>query len=189
MEPAKGLELPSESEGPGSFRGPAVQDPLALRAERLLESRAPVEFAGLSTRSKQEETFSILTSLPEVGGYMPWFHQLTDYLFRLLSPAEQSIYLQLYRLTWGLDKSTCTIGYPKLSERSGMGETAARAAAKGLVDKGLIRQVSMVFGLRRDQGITWEVAPPAALNCTPFSLSHPETPRVFTIGQMTQHSQ
>jgi hypothetical protein len=95
---------------------------------------------------------------------MIWFHQVTDYLDRQLTPFEQCLYKQLYRLSWGFDQSTCIIGFPKLSERTSMSETAARQAAKGLIKKGLIKKRGMVFGRGVEQGIEWEVyAPPALL--------------------------
>jgi hypothetical protein len=79
-----------------------------------------------------------------------------------LTATEQVIYLQLYRLTWGYGRARCQIGFPKLAERAGVGETTARVAAKGLIRKGLVRKVSLVLGKNIDQGIEWEVFEPPA---------------------------
>jgi hypothetical protein len=96
-------------------------------------------------------------------GYAPTFHQVTDYLLRQLPTAEQAIYIQLYRLTWGYEKPTVIVGFPKLSERANVGESTARSATKGLESKGLIRRIGVVFGLGQEQGIEWEVFPPSNL--------------------------
>jgi hypothetical protein len=88
---------------------------------------------------------------------------MTDYLFGRLTPNEQAVYMQLYRLTWGFDRARCIVNFPRLGERSGMSENGARLAAKGLIAKGLVRKVGMIFGSAREQGIEWEVFEPPAL--------------------------
>lgn len=147
----------ADNVGPTSELGPTLNTSVALREVGPVENTGPVP----ATRPERE--FSLLNSLPDVEGYMFWFHQVTDYLDRQLTPFEQSIYKHLYRLSWGFEKATCTIGFPKLAERTNMSETAARQAAKGLVRKGLVKKRGMVFGKGVEQGVEWEVLPPPAL--------------------------
>jgi DNA-binding Lrp family transcriptional regulator len=148
---------PVPGESPAANEGPAQIEPLALHEVGPASGIGPAS----STGPKRE--FSLLNSLPDVKGYMLWFHQVTDYLDRQLTPFEQCLYKQLYRLSWGFDQATCIIGFPKLAERTNMSETAARQAAKGLVRKGLVKKRGMVFGKGVEQGIEWEVFSPPAL--------------------------
>jgi hypothetical protein len=139
---------PSKSEGPVEFREAST-------------NQSPSDLADLSFANRPD--FSLLNSLPETAGYELAFHQVTDYLFRQLGTAEQAIYRQLYRLTWGFGRASVLIGYPKLAERANVGESTARASTRGLEAKGLIKKRGMVFGLNHEQGIEWEVYPPPAL--------------------------
>jgi hypothetical protein len=149
---------PVDTTGQSSQTGPTGNAPVALR------STGPSLNTGPIRNAVPESEFSLLSSLPDVKGYMVWFHQVTDYLDRQLTPFEQCLYKQLYRLSWGYDQPTCIIGFPKLSERTNMSETAARQAAKGLIKKGLVKKRAMVFGKGVEQGIEWEIyAPPALL--------------------------
>jgi hypothetical protein len=153
-----GNTAPTDNTGPTRQKGPASITSLALH------ETGPSPNAGPVAAARPEQGFSLLSSLPDVKGYMIWFHQVTDYLDRQLTPFEQCLYKQLYRLSWGFDQATCIIGFPKLSERTNMSETAARQAAKGLIKKGLVKKRGMVFGKGVEQGVEWEVyAPPALL--------------------------
>jgi hypothetical protein len=142
--------------------GPARDESLAHHGD------GPLPLVGPTRNETPDLSFSVLNSLPDVDGFILWFHQLTDYLASQLTPHEQAVYLQLYRLSWGFDNSEapsarCTIGFPRLAERSSMHESGARLAAKGLIRKGLVRKVGAVFGKNREQGIEWEVFAPPAL--------------------------
>ena len=147
---AKALQIegPSDSEGPSKLG-------------EALGGQSPSDLAELSFARRPD--FSLLNSLPETAGYELAFHQVTDYLYRQLPTAEQAIYRQLYRLTWGFGRATVLIGFPRLAERANVGESTARASAKALEAKGLIKRKGMVFGLNHEQGIEWEVYPPPAL--------------------------
>jgi DNA-binding Lrp family transcriptional regulator len=166
-------ERPTNTESPSKFKRPVEKENKALQitrplfSEGLVESRgalngqSPSEIAELSFARRPD--FSLLNSLPEIAGYELNFHQVSDYLFRQLTTAEQAVYRQLYRLTWGFGRSTVLIGFPKLAERANVGESTARASTKALEVKGLIKRQRMVFGLNHEQGIEWEVYPPPAL--------------------------
>jgi DNA-binding Lrp family transcriptional regulator len=135
--------------------------------ERPVEQReassglSPADLAELSFAGRPH--FSLLNSLPDVPGWAPSFHQVTDYLNRQLPTGEQAVYEQLYRLTWGYERPRVVVGFPKLADRANVGESTARAAAKALEKKGLIRRHGVVFGLNHEQGVEWEVFPPTAL--------------------------
>jgi hypothetical protein len=112
----------------------------------------PVKEASLST----EDRPNLLDAIPEVRGHMQLPHRYTDHLPRWLSPDEQAVYLQLYRLSWGWGRDVCFISNPKLAERSGVPETSMRRAVKKLIGKGLIEKTDRRFG-GTEQGIEYRV--------------------------------
>ncbi len=111
----------------------------------------------------KDTTVDLMASLPESEGYTKLFNQVVDFLYPQLDPAEQAIHLQLYRLSWGYNKSTCIIGLPKLGQRSGMSSTAAQQAVNRLIKKGLIKKIRVILGKGQDQGVEYWVAPPPSL--------------------------
>ena len=111
----------------------------------------------------ESPALNLMASLPEVNGYMKFWHQLTDHLYRQLTPAEQVVHIQLYRLSWGHAKPTCEVGLPRLAERAGIGRSTAQQAVNGLVRKGLIKKLKMIIGSNKEQGIEYYVEPPSSL--------------------------
>ena len=103
-----------------------------------------------------EASPNLLDAIPEVRGHMQLPHRYTDHLPRWLSPDEQAVYLQLYRLSWGWGRDVCFISNPKLAERSGVPETSMRRAVKKLIGKGLIEKTDRRFG-GTEQGIEYRV--------------------------------
>jgi hypothetical protein len=97
-------------------------------------------------------------SLPEKAGRLDLPHRYTDHACSLLSPDEQAVYLQLYRLSWGWGKDTCFISNPRLSERSNVPETTLRRVVKKLVAKKLAEILDRKFGSQREQGIVYRVS-------------------------------
>lgn len=167
------IETPTEFASPVEFTSPVENRAKAHQFARPADFTRPVEIgeaAGAQSPADLAELsfalrpeFSLLNSLPEVAGWAPSFHQVTDYLNRQLATAEQAIYEQLYRLTWGYERPRVIVGFPKLAERANVGESTARSAAKALERNGLIRRHGVVFGLNHEQGVEWEVFPPPAL--------------------------
>ena len=156
-------EGPALNKGPLRGKGPALKDGPSPDNQLALQNDGPLPGEGLSFGEGLPPDFSLLNSLPDVEGFVFWFHQLTDYLCPQLSPPDQAIYLQLYRLSWGFGRSRCIIGFPKLAARANMSESGARLSTKRLAQKGLIKDVGMIFGKNREQGIEWEVFEPPAL--------------------------
>jgi hypothetical protein len=105
-----------------------------------------------------EDSQNVLSVIPPVAGHTTLPHAYTDHLARWLSPDEQAVYVQLYRLSWGWGKDTCFISNRRLSERSGMPETSMRRAVRKLIAKQLIEKTNRVFGSNTDQGIEYRVS-------------------------------
>jgi len=151
---------PLESGPPSNNRPPRRSGPTKNQVVALQNGGPPPESG--PPPDSGPPVASVLNSLPGVDGHLQWYNELTDYLFARLTPNEQAVYMQLYRLTWGFDRARCIINFPRLGERSGMSENGARLATKGLITKGLVRKISMIFGSNREQGIEWEVYEPPA---------------------------
>lgn len=107
----------------------------------LLKSSSPPQ----NEQSKNEK-INLMAALPEVDGYTKLWHQMTDFLYRQLTPSEQAVHIQLFRLSWGHNKETCVIGLPGLSKRTGIAKTTIQRAVDGLIEKGLIEKIRAVFG-------------------------------------------
>lgn len=111
----------------------------------------------------KQTRMNLMASLPEVDGYTRLWHQMTDYLYRNLTASEQSVHIQLFRLSWGRNEETCMIGLPGLARRTGIAKTTVQRAVEGLIEKGLIEKVGGVFGKGVEQGMEYRVVPPPAL--------------------------
>ncbi len=129
--------------------------PLALQNERLLSADSLPRNESLSERQ-----VDLWASVPEIKGHCRWPHALTDSLFKLLDVPERVVYEQLYRLSWGFGKDFCTIGLPKLAERSGLKPTATHGAVARLTKKGLVIKAAATFGKNKEQGITYRLPLP-----------------------------
>ncbi len=110
-----------------------------------------------------DSSLNLMASLPDIGGFTKFWHQLTDYLYGQLTPAEQVVHIQLFRLSWGHNKSTCKIGLPQLARRAGIGRSTAQTAVAGLINKGLIKKVQTHFGSDKEQGNEYYVVPPSSM--------------------------
>jgi len=136
----------------------AAEAPQATQIARLAE---PASLA--IPASLDPEILNLMATLPDIEGFTKLWHQMTDYLYRQLSLAEQAVHVQLFRLSWGYGKPTCHIGLPKLSERVGVSQRTVQDAIKGLVAKGLIRKQQVNFGKGKEQGIEYFVEPPPSM--------------------------
>jgi DNA-binding Lrp family transcriptional regulator len=159
-------------------------DSSAYQNNRLLNSNSLPDSNSLATYNTQsDEILSLMASLPEAGGFMKFWHQLTDHLYRQLTPAEQVVHLQLYRLSWGHGNSNCQIGLPKLAERAGISRSTAQQAVNGLVKKGLIKKVRIIIGSDKPQGVEYAITPPPSMV---KSTSLPESNRLLDSGRLVK---
>ncbi|MGA9774149.1 MAG: Lrp/AsnC family transcriptional regulator [Blastocatellia bacterium] len=101
----------------------------------------------------------LMSSLPDVKGYLRLHFQLIDHLYPQLDPFERAVHETLYRLTWGFSRETCTISYQRIAERTNMSSKSAQRAVGKLEGKGLIRKVGQVIGYQKEQGIEFSVVP------------------------------
>jgi hypothetical protein len=133
-----------------------VDSPSNVDAPSTMNSPSNMDSPFIEDSPSTQDTPNLLSAMPEVRGHMQLPHRYTDHLPRWLTPDEQAIYVQLYRLSWGWGRDVCFISNPKLAERSGVPETSMRRAVKKLIGKGLIEKTERRFG-GTEQGIEYRV--------------------------------
>lgn len=143
---------PREETSPSPNESLTSAEPLALQVESL-PSRD-------SLTLNDNPSINLWQSVPEIKGHLRWPHAVTDSLFKLLDVPERVVYEQLFRLSWGFGKDSCTIGLQKLATRSGLKTTATHAAVARLAKKGLILKMAATFGKNKEQGITYRLPLP-----------------------------
>jgi hypothetical protein len=117
-------------------------------------------------------TLRLWSALPQSEGHLKLPNIIVDHLFQLLDLQERSVYLQLYRLSYGYGKATCKIGLPRLAERAGLGRSTVAMVVKRLVKKGLIAVIKREIGHIEEQGnVYWVSAPGSPSHGSPASGS------------------
>ena len=117
----------------------------------------PARLANGARLTAQSPLTSLMDSLPETAGFTKLQHQLVDHLYCQLSPKEQVVHIQLYRLSWGRGCPNCLISLPKLARRSNLSPRSTSDAINLLESKGLIRRGAVISGKGKDQGIEYWV--------------------------------
>lgn len=99
------------------------------------------------------------TWLKITSPYIELPHAWTDVMARTYGVYAQTIYVQLFRLSYGHHRDWCQIGYPKLAERSGISVNSARSGARELAARGLVEQVTIdvTNPAQEHRGIRWRV--------------------------------
>jgi DNA-binding Lrp family transcriptional regulator len=145
----------------------------------LVPEAPPIETSLVNSTSKAQQKTRLVsdtsltshTTLPQnlwealsvQNGHNKLPNAVVDQLCRHLTPNEQAIFNQLFRLSYGFGKDRCKIGLPKLAERSNMSESAVQKAVKGLQAKGLILKEGADFGRGREQGTVYSLPFPTSL--------------------------
>jgi hypothetical protein len=183
------MDSPSTTDSQSVVDGLSKTPPLACPMDSLSTTDGLSTMDSPSVVDSPETNFK--QSLPEKAGRLDLPHRYTDHACPLLSPDEQAVYLQLYRLSWGWGKDTCFISNPRLSERSNVPETTLRRVVKKLVAKKLAEILDRKFGSQREQGIVYRVSkldslPTANSPATVDSLSTVAPNKVNTQKENTQ---
>jgi hypothetical protein len=105
-------------------------------------------------------THDLLAGIRHVAGFLRLPNTVVDSVLRLLDADEQSIYIQMYRLSHGNGKPSCFISLPKLAERTNIKMTSLKAALKRLESRGLISKSNLTLGYGKAQGIEYSVSSP-----------------------------
>ncbi|MDQ3753464.1 MAG: hypothetical protein M3371_01875 [Acidobacteriota bacterium] len=141
----------------------------SLPLNESLSSVAPIAFQNESLPFAEslslnetliQQSVDLWASIPEVKGHCKLPHAITDHLYKLLDVPERVVYEQLFRLSWGFGKDSCTVSLPTLATRSGLKPTATHAAVARLIKKGTVTKIAATFGKNREQGITYRLPLP-----------------------------
>jgi|GEM_PF-1853616 len=122
----------------------------------------PARHANAARLPPEHALRSLMDSLPETAGFTKLHHQVVDHLYCQLSPKEQIVHIQLYRLAWGRGCPNCFISLPKLARRSNLSPRSTADAVSLLESKGLIRRGAVITGKGKEQGIEYWVTPASA---------------------------
>jgi hypothetical protein len=138
----------------------ARTDTLGLQNASLANPARHANDARLPT---QRTLTSLMDLLPETAGFTKLHHQVVDHLYCQLSPKEQIVHIQLYRLAWGRGCPNCFISLPKLARRANLSPRSTSDAVSLLESKGLIRKGAAITGKGKEQGMEYWVTPAATL--------------------------
>src|ERR1044072_510973 len=154
---ARPVKIASHAKQEGAnFSSLAKNEDLVLQNARL-ENNAGLE--NFASQLHETAKANLMASFPDVAGFTKFFHQITDHLYPQLSPSEQSVHLQLYRLTWGRGEPFIRVSLPRLAVRCNMSERTTHDALSKLISKGLVRKGATTIGKGREQGIEYWVTP------------------------------
>jgi hypothetical protein len=115
----------------------------------------------------------LLETTPDSAGFSKIPNRYFDHLCAHLSPDEQAVYSQLYRLSHGYGKDTCLVSNPRLSERSSVPVSTLKRVVVRLAGRGLIEKVDAVHGPKREQGVTYRVPAASRLTVSQPNASRP----------------
>ena len=147
----------------------ARTDTLGLQNARLAN---PARHATNARLPMQRTLISLMDSLPETAGFTKLHHQVVDHLYCRLSPKEQIVHIQLYRLSWGRGCPNCFISLPTLARRSNLSPRSTADAVSLLESKGLIQKGAAITGKGKEQGMEYWVTP-APASAKTASLANP----------------
>jgi hypothetical protein len=157
ISPAPDSPAPdSPGDGSPSYGRPRAVD--GVHPERLPAPDSPAP----DSPAPDSIIVNLWSSLPKTDGHLKMPNVIIDHLYQFLDLQERSVYEQLFRLSHGYGKSTCTIGYPKLAARAGMGRTATIQTVERLIVKGLVARIGKDVGGRKLQGSTYWVSAPGS---------------------------
>jgi hypothetical protein len=132
----------------------------------------PARLANGARLTAQPLLTRLMDSLPETAGFTKLHHQVVDHLYSQLSPKEQIVHIQLYRLSWGRGCPNCFISLPKLARRSNLSPRSTADAVSLLESKGLIQKGTAITGKGKEQGMEYWVTP-APASAKTASLANP----------------
>lgn len=164
-------EVPQTSEvrdpgQPGSLSG-------ALPQTQVPKTQAP------RTRARRTQVpESQVAPISEVRkeGYTRFDNWVLDDFLPRLDPYEQIVFLRLYRLTVGFNRTTCLVSHEKLAEKTNLSLSTVKRVCNRLVALGHIASSPVLGGSRSERGCEFEILGPVAASTTQASRTQvPQT--------------
>ena len=134
-------------------------DPPAPPVSTPVETTPPVkkEYAPL------QKTPAVVSTPPVVStpqkGYLRIPNEVFDEILPTLKTAEQAVYLRLYRLSHGFNRTTCHVGLQTLANKCRLSLSQTRFAVRNVAARGLVRVVGVDL-TSKERGTTYEVFAP-----------------------------
>lgn len=126
---------------------PAVANPATVATP----APEPLPVAPVAKSAPVAKTTTV--QIEPKDGYYRLPHAISDNLLRTLEPAEQLVYLRLYRLIHGFpDRTEIVVAYETLAKACNLGKRTAVRAVEGLVAKGLVAYEAVIAGPRGERG-------------------------------------
>jgi hypothetical protein len=97
------------------------------------------------------------------GRFLQIDHAVLDDFLPRLQPFEQLVYLRLYRLTVGFNRTTCTVSHAKLAEKTRLSVSTIKRTCALLEANGYIRTRAVLGGSPSDRGCEFEMLEPVQL--------------------------
>lgn len=151
---------------------PAASQPAVSRPV-VGQPSEPAPAGPVSRPDAGQPAASLLDTAPDSAGFSKIPNRYYDHLCAHLSPDEQAVYSQLYRLSHGYGKETCLISNSRLSERSSVPVSTLKRVVVRLVGRGLVEKVNAVHGPLREQGVTYRVPVASQLTVSQPKPSQP----------------
>lgn len=89
-------------------------------------------------------------------GYLKIPNEILDQVLPSLDPSEAVVFLRLYRLSFGFNQPTCTVGLAGLMRACNLSENTCRRALRRLIELGTIRQLEVV-NTKEVKGTTYQI--------------------------------
>lgn len=158
-------EVPPQQPSPADSASPAESASPAPEALQAPQNASLAQSAGLVENARHaKSTVHLWEGLREIKrGSLHLPNSYVDDLCPHIDPAEQAVYMQLYRLSWGYGNPSCRISLPNLAKRAGMKPTATHQAVKRLEQKGMLEKRAIVLGKGKEQGVEFWLSLPASL--------------------------
>lgn len=129
-----------------------VADPTPVKVATVAEPAR--EWLPAAPVAKKATAAKAATVQPvEKDGFLQLPHTISDNLLRTLEPAEQLVYLRLYRLIYGFpNRAEILVAYETLGDACNLGKRTVVRAVEGLVGKGLVAYEAVISGPRGERG-------------------------------------
>lgn len=117
---------------------PRAPEPSAPAPALPEKKKAPAKVIAPPSKEHRRMEAELSDTINIHSNFCKLHNDISDHLFRFLSPSAQSVYLRLYRLSFGWNRNWAAESLPKLSEACNLSLQTVRKAIKELEDRGCI---------------------------------------------------
>lgn len=130
-----------DSVSPSVIAALSDAQPQATMPESPPVRLSPSVNAAQSANAAQPEDFAGSVILPDVAGFLKMPNYILDHLPSVIGADAFMVYLRLYRLSFGFQKTTCLVSVKRIAEAVGISERSVQRHLGLLERRGLVRRV------------------------------------------------